>query len=262
MSCPHDGIGLLLAPLSSLCHAHIATAIELARDEGARHAATNLRNILGERGKEHFADGHDFWAAVVVPARERGETSDDEVERWETEFQNGRMLRDPRVQAFCAAWSSTASDLASRAEYKQGLLEDALDGDLSDDALTVHGVGPGRQPVFARGPERFAVFLHDEVRSAVEEVIADSLHNAPAEMLADHSALPLGAEWVIERLQKEYGEQANEALLRMTLDRDLLIDRLIDHHGMSFLLTGQSGDLVEVRGTDEALIFVWEERGR
>jgi hypothetical protein len=258
MSCPHDGIGLLLAPLSSLCHAHIATAIDLAREEGSRYASSNLRHLLGDRGKEHFADAHDFWAAVVVPSRERGEASAEDVERWEGEFLNGRQMRDPRVQAFCSAWSATASDLASRAEFKRSLLEDVVE--LEDDELpTVHAVGPGKQPIFARGNERFAVFLHDEVRHVVEDAIVDALHTVEAELIAEHSVLPIGAEWVVEKLQKEHGAESNAALLRLVDNLDQLIDTLLDKQGLPFLLTGKDEEDVEVESTGSTLVFRWTD---
>jgi phosphoglycolate phosphatase-like HAD superfamily hydrolase len=257
MSCPHDGIGLLLAPLSSLCHAHIATAIDLARDEGARYASSNLRHLLGDRGKEHFADAHDFWAGVVVPARERGEASQEDVDRWEGEFLNGRQMRDPRVQAFCSAWSATASDLASRAEFKRSLLEDVVD--LEEEVPTVHAVGPGKHPIFARGDERFAVFLHDEIRNVVEDAIMDTLHTVDPETIAEHSVLPIGAEWVVERLQKEHGAESNTALLRLVDNVDQLIDTLLDKQGLPFLLTGRPEEDVEVESTGSTLVFRWSE---
>jgi hypothetical protein len=258
--CPYHGDQLLFAPLTELCHGCISMAIEVAGAAGEHRAHADPRIVLGQRSKEYFADALDYWTAVLLPMRDRGEIPPEIFAQWEADFDSGRMGRDPRVQAFCAEWAMNAAEVASLCNHRLALLAADLEIDEEQARELLRPVAVVREilPVFTYDRMRYCVLFTEEMPHAVERFVQNGLIHAEPAKLRAFTPLPEGAEDVIARLQA-LGEVGEEALYRLLHDADLIADQVLESFPLSEVVAEYTGEDAEVKETEDALIIRWPE---
>lgn len=217
---------LLSAPLGDLSDREAAFAIELAREAGDQASEVGAR-VMPDYLDRFPAEGMEYLITVLGAAASEGVLDAPAHVLWRRAVDEGDAMLDPRVQAFCAAWTQRAAFLADpEVEERATVLARFLE--TSAGSVRVATVGPNGHPLFASGSGRYLVLrppeaeglgarlTHDSAREPLSEVeYEDALRligrspdsSRPAPLAGIRTAVyPFGPYMVLRVLATERGD--------------------------------------------------------
>lgn len=253
--CNADSLRLLVAPLDSLSHPALAESIRVAR-EAAMQLVLDTADALEEFESPEAAlrtvgpDG--YLEYVVERAEQDGVVSADEVRDWNEALREGRVLQDPRVQAFLSSSSEGLAIYLSQIREKQSLLERFLE--LPPDTTVFGGIGPHGEISLDHGGERYIVLSDEEaLQIAVDRISRDLWQEDPA-LLLRYSNLPEDAVDLIVTAQRAPQEKASDILAGI-VDVTALAEDTVRQTGYArFVAEGLTDDFSEQRFGQQLIV--------
>ncbi len=246
--CNSESLRLLVAPLDALPHPDLAESIRVAR-EAAMQLVLDTADALQEfEGPEAALDaiGPSGYVRYVVDRAEQDGIADaTEVHEWQAALDDGRMLLDPRVQAFLSSSTEGLAIYIAQIRDKQALLERFLE--VGAGSMVFGGIGPSGEISFDNGNDRYVVLSDEEAMQIAIEHVARELWQENPALLLRYSSLPDDAIDILTSVQRNPQEKANEILAGI-IDLPTLAEDVVRQTGYArFIAEGLTDDFSEQR---------------
>lgn len=253
--CNPESLRLLVTPLGSLSHPELAESIRVAREAAMQlvlDTADALQEFEGPEAALRTVGPDGYLQYVVERAEQDGVAGADEVREWNAAQNEGRVLLDPRVQAFLSSSTEGLAIYLSQIREKQAVLERFLE--LRPETTTFGGIGAHGEIGLDHGNDRFIVLSDEEaLQIAIDRIARDLWKEDPA-LLLRYSNLPEDAIDLIVTAQRGPQEKASEILAGI-IDVTALAEDTVRQTGYArFIAEGLTDDFSEQRFGDQLII--------
>ncbi len=253
--CNAESLRLLVTTLDSLPHPELAESIRVAREAAMQlvlDTADALQEFEGPEAALH-AIGPDAYVHYVVDRAEQDGIADAaEVREWRAALGEGRILTDPRVQAFLSSATEGLAIYIAQIREKRAILERFLE--VSAGSTLFAGIGPYGEISFDYGNDRYVVLSDEEAMQIAVERISRELWQEDPALLLRYSNLPEDAIDLIVTAQRGPQEKANDILAGI-IDVTALAEDTVRQTGYArFVAEGISDDFTEQRFGDQLIV--------
>jgi hypothetical protein len=229
-------------------------SIMLAADLGLAYSTQRRPILLNDLDAQLTAGATDYFEFVVqaeLLMYEEREIPEIELS-WGMAISRGEADHDLRIKAFSTGFSMGMEDTRESIKTRRSILAAHLGADVESVRITY--LGPyGDLFVFTWEEDMYVVFLPQEDVLISRQYVADNLGQFIERAdLFDHTALPNGAEAVLETIRSLPPELATESLRAVLADEDLFVDVCVaeDLGSIAMMTAGLATDgaLFELEG--------------
>ncbi|HEV2130953.1 MAG TPA: hypothetical protein VGR27_07620 [Longimicrobiaceae bacterium] len=253
--CNAESLRLLVAPLGSLSQPDLVESIRVAREAAMQlvlDTADALEEFEGPDAALRTVGPDGYLQYVVDRAEQDGVATPEEVREWSAAAEQGRVLEDPRVQAFLSSSTEGLAIYLSQIREKQAVLERFLE--LRPETTAFSGIGPHGEIALDHGNERYIVLSDEEAMQIAVDRISRELWQEDPALLLRYSNLPEDAIDLIVTAQRGPQEKANDILAGI-IDLTALAEDTVRQTGYArFVAEGVSDDFTEQRFGDQLII--------